>query len=119
MRARRHIDSYLPDVCIDIVLYCRGRLSAATSVHRDVCVTSAEGAGSGSINLGTRSSFLERASSPSEDVLRDVLDGTEALAAFNVVNTVSLKVCIACHGQCALQCKARGPHMRTCHACAG
>jgi hypothetical protein len=29
-------------------------------------------------------------------VIRDVLDGTEELAAFNVVNTVSLKVCIAC-----------------------
>ena len=53
----------------------------------------AEGAGSGGNIPASRGSFLERASSPTEDVFRDVLDGTEELAAFNVVNTVSLKVC--------------------------
>ena len=59
---------------------------------RDLLFKSAESAGSGGGTLGGRSSFLERASSPPEDVIRDALDGAEELAAFNVVNTVSLKV---------------------------
>ncbi len=55
-------------------------------------MTCTEALGSGT--LDRRSSFLERASSPPEDVISDALDGTEALAAFNVVSTVTVKVCL-------------------------
>ena len=88
---------------IHIMLYCCVPPLCCCDSAWTVCLTFAEGAGSGSINLGGRSSFLERASSPPEDVIRDVFDGAEALAAFNVVNTVSLKVSMSSYASgCAV-----------------